>query len=192
MEHKHFVTFEQVIMSFPCYETSLFYFFNSETQLSILRIDRSVVDENDVKERTILFPISKPFINEISILKEFLVHLFSYSGSCYGWPCYTKSELITTEDFDLILKEGNNNIDKRKNENREKNKKHPLILFCTEKNLSPEPQDHSPDSWIAKCPSGGKHHIMISTSSPSNHLWGCGYCKKKGGLDELKQWVEGK
>jgi hypothetical protein len=79
-----------------------------------------------------------------------------------------------------------------KNQIKESGMYHPIILFCEEKNLYPEPEDHSPDSWKANCPSGRQHHIMISTSSPSSHCWGCGYCKKKGGLEELKQWVEKK
>ena len=192
MEHKHFITFEQEIMSFPCYETSLFYFFNLKSQLSILRVDRSIVDKSLVQEGTILFTANQIYRNEISVLKEFLIDLFSCSGNCYGYPIFSHSELITEDEFNHCLHLGIENIRKRKIQIREKGKDHPIILYCTEKNLFPEPEDNSPDSWKANCPSGRQHHIMISTSSPSNHNWGCGYCKKKGGLEELKQWVEKK
>ena len=192
MEHKHFVTFEQEIMSFPCYETSLFYFFNLKSQLSILRVDRSIVDKSLVQEGTILFTANQISRNEISVLKEFLIDLFSCSGNCYGYPIFSHSELITEDEFNHCLHLGIENIRKRKNQIREKGKDHPIILYCAEKKLHPEPEDHSPDSWKANCPSGRQHQIMISTSSPSSHSWGCGYCKKKGGLEELKQWVEKK
>ena len=192
MEHKHFITFEQEIMSFPCYETSLFHFFNLKSQLSILRIDRSIVDKSEVKEGTILFTSNSTFRNDISVLNEFLIDLFSNSGNCYGYPIFSHSEVMTEDEFNHCLHLGIENIRKQKNQIREKGKDHPIILYCAEKKLHPEPEDHSPDSWKANCPSGRQHHIMISTSSPSNHNWGCGYCKKKGGLEELKQWVEKK
>ena len=192
MEHKHFVTFEQEIMSFPCYESSLYYRFNFKEELSILRIDRSIVDKNDLTEGTILFPVNPSLTNEISILREFLTDMFSYSGNCYGWPYFTKSELISEDDFNQIRNQGLENIKSKKNKIRKIGQDHPLILYCEEKNLYPEPVDHSPHSWQANCPSGRQHQIMISTSSPSNHAWGCGYCKKKGGLEELKEWVEKK
>ena len=192
MEHKHFVTFEQEIMSFPCYESSLYYRFNSKEELSILRIDRSIVDKNDLTEGTILFPVNPTLTNEISILREFLTDMFSYSGNCYGWPYFTKSELITEDDFNQILNQGLENIKSNKNKIIKIGQDDPLIIYCAEKNLYPEPVDHSPHSWQANCPSGWQHHIMISTSSPPNHAWGCGYCKKKGGLEQLKEWVEKK
>ena len=192
MKHKHFVTFEQEIMSFPCYETTLSYCFESKSTLSILRIDRSVVDKSLVNEGTILFTKNPTYTNEISVLKEFLIDLFSYSGNCYGYPIFSHSEVIIENEFKHCLHLGIENIRKRKKQIRENGKEHPIILFCEEKNLYPEPEDHSPDSWKANCPSGRQHHIMISTSRPSSHNWGCGYCKKKGGLEELKQWVEKK
>jgi hypothetical protein len=192
MEHKHFVTFEQEIMSFPCYETTLSYCFESKSTLSILRIDRSIVDMSEVNEGTILFTTNPTYTNEISVLKEFLIDLFSYSGNCYGYPIFSHSEVITENEFNHCLQHGIENISTRKNQIRANSKDHPIILYCTENKLYPEPEDHSPDSWKANCPSGRQHHIMISTSSPSSHNWGCGYCKKKGGLEELKQWVEKK
>ena len=192
MEHKHFVTFEQEIMSFPCYETTLSYCFKSKSTLSILRIDRNIVDKSIVQEGTILIQVNPDYTEEINVLKDFLTDLFSHSSNCYGWPYFIKSELISSDEFNQSLQQGIHNIKNRKNQIKESGKHHPIILFCEEKNLYPEPEDHSPDSWKANCPSGRQHHIMISTSSSSNHSWGCGYCKKKGGLEELKQWVEKK
>jgi hypothetical protein len=190
MEHKHFVTFEQEIMSFPCYETTLSYRFESKSTLSILRIDRSVVDKSVVNEGTILFTANPTYTNEISVKKEFLIDLFSYTSNCYGYPIFSHSEVITEDEFKHCLNLGIENIRKRKNQIRENGQDHPIIIYCSEQNLYPEPEDHSPDSWKANCPSGRRHYIMISTSSLSSHSWGCGYCKKKGGLEELKQWVE--
>ena len=192
MEHKHFITFEQEIMSFPCYETSIHYFFNSKNELNILKTDYPLMGSGEKKTDTILFTPEPTCKDETSALHAFLIELFSYSGNCFGYPIFSHSELITEDEFNHCLHLGIENIRKRKNQISENGKDHPIILYCTEKNLFPEPEDHSPDSWKANCPSGRQHHIMISTSSPSSHSWGCGYCKKKGGLEELKQWVEKK
>jgi hypothetical protein len=37
--------------------------------------------------------------------------------------------------------------------------------------------------------SGGQHHLMISTEF---NEWGCGYCKKKGDINSLREWYESK
>jgi hypothetical protein len=100
--------------------------------------------------------------------------------------------MISEKEFYKIKKQGGKRMDERKNKNKVSDQNHPLIIYCAEQNLYPEPEDHSPHSWKANCPSGRQHHIMISTSSPENHSWGCGYCKKKGGIEELKNWIETK
>ena len=192
MEHKHFVTFEQEIMSFPCYETELTYWYNSKEELVVFRTDRNAIDKSVVNEEFIVYPLIAGHTNETNMLKEILTGIFSYSDSCYGWPYFIKSELITEDEFNEARNQGLEIIKENKNKAKEKGKDHPVIRYCFEKKLHPESEDHSPDSWKANCPSGRQHHIMISTSSPSNHNWGCGYCKKKGGLEELKQWVETK
>lgn len=64
-----------------------------------------------------------------------------------------------------------------------------LIRFCQDNKLNLRQAGSCISNWLASCPSGGNHAIMISTTS---NEWGCGYCKKKGRLPELKQWVESK
>lgn len=193
MEHKHFVTFNQVhFMGFDCFETSISYHFISKTELSILRIDKSLFSSCDSTEETILFQLDDYLKDEISGLKEFLTDLFSFSGNLDGNPFFLESEMISEKEFYKIKKQGGKRMDERKNKIKEIGQNHPLIIYCTEQNLYPEPEGHSPHSWKANCPSGRQHHIMISTSSPEEHSWGCGYCKKKGGIEELKQWVETK
>ena len=186
MEHKHFVTFEQSFISISCYETELHYHFLSKNQLSILRIDHKLMGGGKKETETILFSSKANYTDEIDILKTFLIELFSHSGNCFGYPIFSHSELITEIEFDQLLKKGINNIDKRKSNTKQNGQDHPLIIYCAENNLYPEPEDHSPYSWKANCPSGRQHHIMFSTSSYS---WGCGYYCKNGGLEELKGWI---
>ncbi len=193
MEHKHFVTFNQEhFIGFTCFETSISYHFISKTELSILRIDVCFFGSSNNSKKTIVFQLENPVKDEISGLKEFLTDLFSYSGNLHGNPWFVESEMISEKEFYKIKKQGGKRMDERKNKNKVSDQNHPLIIYCAEQNLYPKPEDHSPHSWKANCPSGRQHHIMISTSSPEEHLWGCGYCKKKGGIEELKQWIESK
>lgn len=63
----------------------------------------------------------------------------------------------------------------------------PIIATAKDLGLNPQPSGHSPNAWVANCPSGGSHTIMISTLG---NKFGCGYCRRKGGPDELRQFVE--
>jgi hypothetical protein len=95
--------------------------------------------------------------------------------------------MIDKERFDLCKKKANEIIDERINKIKEAGKNHPLIRYCSDRNLYPEPEGSSPHNWQANCPSDRAHHFYISTHSST---WGCGYCKRKGGLEELKEWMK--
>jgi hypothetical protein len=40
---------------------------------------------------------------------------------------------------------------------------------------------------MASCPQGRNHWIMIS---PSHNEFGCGYCRRKGGPEELRAFYD--
>jgi len=61
----------------------------------------------------------------------------------------------------------------------------PILVMARSLGMIPRPAGHSATAWEANCPSGGQHSIMISTTS---HTFGCGYCRRKGGADELRSW----
>ncbi len=63
----------------------------------------------------------------------------------------------------------------------------PSVLVETARalRLQPEPSRTSPTSWSANCP--GTHH-WISINAESER-WGCGYCKRNGGPEELWAFV---
>jgi len=63
----------------------------------------------------------------------------------------------------------------------------PIIETARLLNLNPQPNGQNENAWVANCPSGGQHSIMISASA---NEFGCGYCRKKGGPAELIDFVE--
>jgi hypothetical protein len=62
----------------------------------------------------------------------------------------------------------------------------PIIKMARELNLNPKPAGHSNTAWIADCPRRS-HWIMISASL---NEFGCGYCRRKGGPKELKEFCD--
>ncbi len=189
MEHKHLVTFEQDFISIRCYETSLYYRFNAQNELSILKSDCYLLGSSKKEKETILFTPDNSCTDDIASLKSFLIEFFSYSGNCFGYPVYSYSELFTEDEFNQLLRKGIDNINNQKNKIKESGQGHPLIRYCEEQKLYPIPFDQTAHSWRANCPSGRAHSIEISTSTGT---WGCGYCAKKGGLEELKGWIDNK
>ena len=62
----------------------------------------------------------------------------------------------------------------------------PIVRTARELGLNPRPAGHSPDAWMASCP-GTSHWLMIG---PITNEFGCGWCKRKGGPDELSKFAE--
>ena len=61
-----------------------------------------------------------------------------------------------------------------------------LVVAARELGLSPEPTGTNPHHWRARCPDTN-HGLMIHSESDT---FGCGYCRRRGGPDELRAFVE--
>jgi hypothetical protein len=101
-----------------------------------------------------------------------------------GMPVFQKSKLLTKHEFARIIKAIQD--EKLAITEQAKSNETPLIEYLRLQNLSPEPSGNNPNSWMANCPCGGQHHIYVVTTEDT---WGCGYCKRKGKLPELKIWL---
>lgn len=62
----------------------------------------------------------------------------------------------------------------------------PIVRTARELGLNPRPAGHSPDAWMASCP-GTSHWLMIG---PITNEFGCGWCRRAGGPDELSIFAE--
>ena len=124
-------------------------------------------------------PTSSPQLLE---LLEFLV----VSRGGYGWPSsFLKRGLLCRKDFDNKI----NKIEMELNQIREQTFGegigNPLIEKARKLRLNPEPCGTASHQWKARCPET-HHYLYISTDS---NTFGCGYCKRKGGLKELVNFV---
>lgn len=186
MEQKKFVTIKQWFFDFYYYESTFYFDFSSQHELVIRRVDQCLIDNSQPEEREIRFPINTSIKNINELVDIFLTDLLLHNGNFYGVPYFDKSDIIDEEIFDHCKKRAGDIIDERTNKIRVAGENHPLILLCHEHHLYPEPEGSSPYNWQANCPSRRAHHFYLSTHS---NTWGCGYCKRKGGLNELKEWM---
>jgi hypothetical protein len=62
---------------------------------------------------------------------------------------------------------------------------YPILIAARELGLYPQPSGNGPHSWLARCP-GTNHMIMVQAK---NGEFGCGWCKKRGGVAELRAFV---
>ncbi|MFD2246653.1 hypothetical protein [Pontibacter ruber] len=116
-------------------------------------------------------------------LTAFLIEHLSDLG--YGHPWYVRSDMFTKVEFDDMLNAAIKLIRERKAKARLNTSE--LTQVCETYKLNPEPCNDTGTSWQASCPSRRGHWIAISTES---NTWGCGYCRKKGGINELAEWIE--
>lgn len=102
-----------------------------------------------------------------------------------GLPRFIKSDIFTEVEFKALIADI---VYKRESfKKKAKKKQTEIITLLKDKNLNPIPSGNHPDNWLARCPSGGNHFIQVVTT---NDKWGCGYCNRKGGINELKDWLK--
>ncbi len=60
----------------------------------------------------------------------------------------------------------------------------PIVVVAEELGLGPSPEGSSPSNWLCRCPETN-HSLYLAGEE-----FGCGYCRRKGGADELRRFVE--
>ncbi|MBJ6119012.1 hypothetical protein JAO76_12465 [Pontibacter sp. BT310] len=117
-----------------------------------------------------------------NILGDFIIEYIT-SSLVRNYPHFVGSALFTHDEYNNLYNISLELV--RKQQEKAKLNTTELTELCSRYRLNPVPVDDDGNSWKANCPSGGHHWIMIAADS-----WGCGYCKKKGGVEELVNWLE--
>lgn len=184
-QYKHFLSYDQIegTIQIECGLTDLYYDYN-RTTLFIKKIDHIFHEEAELQ-----FPLKFRGQGIKTELEHFLINLMSYRTNFIGRPEYRESEIFTIDEFNGMLEKAISLMDERDNLAKQLHASNELIKFCREIGLNPQPAGTGPANWKANCISGGSHFLMISTES---NTWGCGYCRKKGGIEELKEWHQNK
>ena len=101
-----------------------------------------------------------------------------------GKQDFSKSPLFTQSEYNQLVQSIKD--EKASFSNKAQKFRTPTIEYLDEAKYSPKPTGTDEHNWEATCPNSSNHKIMINTKSDS---WGCGYCCRKGGLEELKDWI---
>ncbi|MCP3877671.1 MAG: hypothetical protein GY701_04655 [Sulfitobacter sp.] len=105
----------------------------------------------------------------------------------YGWPaCWHTGDLIDEHTYTKLLEELTQGLNRNAEAAREREA--PVIVMARRLRLDPQPTGTSPTAWQARCP-GTHHYLYISNTT---NTFGCGWCKRKGGPEELVSFVVGR
>ena len=114
-----------------------------------------------------------------------LLEILFRSRIGFGWPSdFISGGIIDKATFERIV----SNIEGELNDNADKARKDEaeIVITARDLGLSPTPGGMTPNHWLARCP-GTNHHLDIDAA---NNAFGCGWCKRKGGPDELRVFLE--
>jgi hypothetical protein len=103
----------------------------------------------------------------------------------FAWPSdFVSGWIVDKAAFDLIVSNINGELD----DNAEKAQKNlaEIVITARHLGLSPTPGGKTPDHWLARCPETS-HHLRIDAAA---NVFGCGWCKRKGGPGELRAFFE--
>jgi hypothetical protein len=106
----------------------------------------------------------------------------------HGWPTGLRSAgLITQDGFDAVRLriQAEREVSGRA---AEAWREAPIVRAAEELRLGPRPSGGKSTSWEANCP-GTNHSLMVHAGTGE---WGCGYCCRKGGVEELRKFVAGR
>jgi len=127
---------------------------------------------------------------------ESLIDLLScYFGFGAGTPLgvehMTAAGYVSSSQFETLHLRVLSDAARRERERREWSQQAlenetEIIRVARELGLQPEPAGIGPVQWYATCPRRRGHRLMITTGHDEV---GCGYCRVKGGVDELRAFA---
>ena len=121
--------------------------------------------------------------DELSACLALLRNLFQARAG-HAWPAeFVASGIINEFRFQWLT----GVIERQWADNKEESRKREcqLIQVARKLKLDPQPAGNGPACWKARCP--GTHHSVYINASKNSFY--CGYCKRKGGSKELREFV---
>lgn len=103
----------------------------------------------------------------------------------HGWPVsFLEPGILESEDYSNLIEQLERLLNSFATEARRESRTG-IIQTADKLDLSPEPTGTGPHHWRARCP-GGSHYLQIHSGS---NTFGCGYCKCKGGPEDLQDFA---
>ena len=159
---------------------------------NVARKDRGQVIMSCGQSASRVFSLPREGSFDASLVQLLGYFFYTAAGSgLRGMKHLAATGYLSSARYRLLLKE-KEAADQRERDRHEamcrtaKENETEIIQVARELNLYPEPAGTGPVQWYAKCP-GTQHRLMITTSA---NQFGCGYCKVKGGVDQLRAFAE--
>lgn len=98
---------------------------------------------------------------------------------------YRSGMLLTSDELQSIVRAIADELKRNSEAAEEEQRRHqaPIVEMAKALGLGPRPAGHNDVDWMANCPRSSSHWITIS---PPHNEFGCGYCHRKGGPQELR------
>ena len=119
-----------------------------------------------------------------------LIELLFRARHGFEWPeAFLVTGIVDESSFTSMVRK----IEKELDENKQKARETETAIIEVARNLglSPKPTGEGPSHWFARCPGKihgktGNHVLFINAAEDS---FGCGWCRRKGGVEELRAFV---
>ncbi len=128
--------------------------------------------------------VALPHGDEASSCRGLLNRHFRSQVGFSGPSDFIQSGIITEPEYRGIIDGLKYELDQFAQKARSNRSE--IIDVAEELGLFPEPTGTGPHSWRATCPRTS-HPLFICTEG---NTFGCGWCKRKGGLEELRDFVK--
>ncbi len=122
--------------------------------------------------------------DKVSSSKGLVTHLFRSRTGFASPSGFIKSGILAESEYKGVIEGLKRELDYYSQEAHAN--KSEIVDVAQKLGLSPEPTGSGPHGWSAGCP-GTNHPLFISTES---NTYGCGWCRRKGGPEELRAFVE--
>lgn len=122
--------------------------------------------------------------DDLSACLDLLYRLFSARVGFY-WPTgFVAAGIVQESAFNSLV--GRLKHELEDNAEKARLRETEIILVARELELNPQPTGTGPDYWQATCPRTN-HPLYINAAENS---FGCGWCRRKGGIEELRAFVK--
>lgn len=113
-----------------------------------------------------------------------LMHRYLRAKVGFQWPCeFATAGIVGKSNFDSLVGRIERELEENTRKARETETE--IITVARELGLCPEPTGKGPSYWYARCP--GRNHVLFINASEDS--FGCGWCERKGGTEELQTLV---
>ncbi|MGZ4891915.1 MAG: SEL1-like repeat protein [Halobacteriota archaeon] len=119
-----------------------------------------------------------------------LLELLVRARHGFEWPEeFLVAGIVKESAFTSMVRRLEKELDE--NKQRAEETETEIIKVARKLGLSPKPTGEGPSHWFARCPGrihgkAGAHVLFIDAAG---NVFGCGYCRRKGGVEELRAFV---